>query len=324
MQAIVVERTGGPEVLQLRERPTPAPGPGELCVDVAASGVNFIDIYQRSGLYPMDLPFVAGSEGAGVVRVVGEGVTGVSVGDHVAWASVPGGGYAAQVVVPAARAVPVPDGLDDEAAAALMLQGMTAHYLCESTYPVQPGDDVLLYAAAGGVGLLLTQMCARKGARVIAATSTEEKAELARQAGAEEVIDYTREDVVAQVRRLTDGEGVAVVYDGVGKATFEASLDSLRRRGMLVLFGASSGPVPPFDPQTLNAKGSLFLTRPTLGDHIVDREELTWRAGDVLGAAARGELSVRIGGRYPLAEAGRAHEDLAGRRTTGKLLLIPG
>ncbi|MDQ4007488.1 MAG: quinone oxidoreductase [Actinomycetota bacterium] len=324
MQTVVVERTGGPEVLELQERPAPEAGPGELVVDVAACGVNFIDIYQRSGQYPMDLPFVAGSEGAGVVRSVGEGVTEVTVGDHVAWAGVSGGGYTSQALVPAERAVPVPEGLHDESAAALMLQGMTAHYLCESTYPVQAGDDVLVYAAAGGVGLLLTQMVARKGGRVIATTSSAEKARLAREAGAAEVIDYTEADVAAEVRRLTDGAGVAVVYDGVGRSTFDASLDSLRRRGTLVLFGGASGPVPPVDPQTLNSKGSLYLTRPTLAHYVADRDELRWRASDVLGSAARGELSVRIGARYPLAEAGRAHEDLAGRRTTGKLLLIPG
>ncbi|MDQ4084873.1 MAG: quinone oxidoreductase [Actinomycetota bacterium] len=324
MQAIVVEKTGGPEVLRQQDRPTPEPGPGEVCVDVAACGVNFIDIYQRSGLYPMDLPFIAGSEGAGVVRSVGDGVTDVAVGDHVAWAGVSGAGYTSQALVPAERAVPVPDGLDDESAAALMLQGMTAHYLCESTYPVQRGDDVLVYAAAGGVGLLLTQMVTRRGGRVIATTSSPQKAELARQAGAAEVIDYTRDDIAAEVRRLTGGAGVAVVYDGVGRSTFEASLDSLRPRGMLVLFGGASGPVPPLDPQTLNSKGSLFLTRPKLADHTTDRDELLWRASDVLGWAASGELSVRIGHRYPLTEAPRAHEDLAARRTTGKLLLIPG
>jgi NADPH:quinone reductase len=324
MQAIVVEQTGGPEVLQQQDRPTPEPGPGEVCVDVAACGVNFIDIYQRSGVYPMDLPFVAGSEGAGVVRSVGDGVSDVAVGDHVAWAGVSGGGYTSQALVPAEQAVPVPDGLDDESAAALMLQGMTAHYLCESTYPVRAGDDVLVYAAAGGVGLLLTQMVTRRGGRVIATTSSPAKAELARQAGAAEVIDYTQADIAAEARRLTDGAGVAVVYDGVGRSTFEASLDSLRRRGMLVLFGGSSGPVPAFDPQILNSKGSLFLTRPKLGDYTADRDELLWRAGDVLGWAAGGELSVRIGERYPLAEAARAHDDLAARRTTGKLLLIPG
>ncbi len=323
MQAVVVEQTGGPEVLRVQERPTPDPGPGEVCVDVAACGVNFIDIYQRAGIYPMDTPFIAGSEGAGVVRSVGDGVTEVAVGDHVAWAGVSGGGYVSQALVPAERAVRVPDGLDLETAAALMLQGMTSHYLCESTYPVQQGDDVLLYAGAGGVGLLLTQMVARKGGRVIATTSTAEKAQLAREAGAAEVIDYTEADVAEEVRRLTNGVGAAVVYDGIGRSTFESSLDSLRPRGMLVLFGGASGPVPPFDPQTLNGKGSLFLTRPKLADYTADRDELLWRASDVLGAAARGELSVRIGGRYGLHDAARAHEDLAGRRTTGKLLLLP-
>jgi NADPH2:quinone reductase len=272
----------------------------------------------------MTTPFVAGSEGAGAVRAVGEGVTEVGVGDHVAWAGVSGGGYASQALVPAERAVPVPAGLDDETAAALMLQGMTAHYLCGSAYPVQPGDDVLVHAAAGGVGLLLTQMVVRRGGRVIATTSTAEKAELAREAGAADVIDYTEVDVAEEVKRLTDGAGVAVAYDGVGRSTFETSMQSLRPRGMLVLFGGSSGAVPPVDPQTLNAHGSLYLTRPKLADYTADREELLARSSDVLGWAARGELSVRVGGRYPLAEAARAHEDLAGRRTTGKLLLLPG
>jgi NADPH:quinone reductase len=324
MQAIVVDEQGGPDVLRLRTLPDPEPGAGEVLVDVAAAGVNFIDIYQRSGAYPMSTPYVAGSEGAGVVRAVGDGVRDVAVGDHVAWAMVPGSGYAEQAVVPADRTVPVPDGVTDETAAALMLQGMTAHYLCESTYPVQKGDDVLLHAAAGGVGLLLTQMVSRKGARVIATTSTAQKADLAREAGAADVVDYTESDVAAEVRRLTDGAGVAVAYDGVGADTFDASMDSLRPRGMLVLFGASSGKVSPVDPQTLNSKGSLFLTRPTLADYIAERSELLARAEAVLGSAARGDLSVRIGERYPLADAARAHEDLAGRRTTGKLVLLPG
>jgi len=324
MQAIVVDEQGGPDVLRLRTLPDPEPGAGEVLVDVAAAGVNFIDIYQRSGAYPMSTPYVAGSEGAGVVRAVGDGVRDVAVGDHVAWAMVPGSGYTEQAVVPAERTVPVPDGVTDETAAALMLQGMTAHYLCESTYPVQKGDDVLLHAAAGGVGLLLTQMVSRKGARVIATTSTAQKADLAREAGAADVVDYTESDVAAEVRRLTDGAGVAVAYDGVGADTFDASMDSLRPRGMLVLFGASSGKVSPVDPQTLNSKGSLFLTRPTLADYIAERSELLSRAEAVLGSAARGDLSVRIGERYPLADAARAHEDLAGRRTTGKLVLLPG
>ena len=324
MQAIVVDEQGGPDVLRLRTLPDPEPGAGEVLVDVAAAGVNFIDIYQRSGAYPMSTPYVAGSEGAGVVRAVGDGVRDVAVGDHVAWAMVPGSGYTEQAVVPAERTVPVPDGVTDETAASLMLQGMTAHYLCESTYPVQKGDDVLLHAAAGGVGLLLTQMVSRKGARVIATTSTAQKADLAREAGAADVVDYTESDVAAEVRRLTDGAGVAVAYDGVGADTFDASMDSLRPRGMLVLFGASSGKVSPVDPQTLNSKGSLFLTRPTLADYIAERSELLSRAEAVLGSAARGDLSVRIGERYPLADAARAHEDLAGRRTTGKLVLLPG
>ncbi|MGH8891983.1 MAG: quinone oxidoreductase family protein [Actinomycetes bacterium] len=322
MQAVVVQEPGGSEALTLQERPTPEPGPGQLRVDVAASGVNFIDVYQRSGKYPMTAPFIAGSEGAGVVTAVGPEVTGVSVGDHVAWAMVPGGGYASQVLVPAERTVPVPDAVSDETAAAVMLQGLTANYLTESTFPIQPGDTALVHAAAGGVGLLLTQVVRLKGGRVIATTSTPEKAELAREAGAEHVIGYT--DVASEVRRLTGGRGVDVVYDGVGRSTFEASLDSLRTRGMLVLVGASSGPVPPVDPQILNPKGSLFLTRPTLAHHIADRDELLARASAVLGWVATGQLTVRIGARYPLADAARAHEDLEGRRTTGKSVLIPG
>ena len=324
MQAVIVAEAGGPEVLKVEEQPEPEPGPGEVRVAVAACGVNFIDIYQRSGAYPMSTPFLAGSEGADEVTAVGSGVTDTAVGDHVAWAMVPGGGYATAVIVPAERTVPVPPAVDDETAAAPMLQGMTAHYLCESTYPVRAGDDVLLHAGAGGVGLLLIQLITSKGGRVLATTSTPAKAELARGAGAAEVIAYTETDVAAEVRRLTQGEGVAVVYDGVGKATFTASLDSLRRRGMLVLFGASSGPVDPVDPQTLNQKGSLFLTRPSLPHYIATREELLWRAKSLFDAVAAGRLDVRIGARYSLAEAGRAHEDLAGRRTTGKSLIIPG
>jgi len=323
MRAVVVEQHGGPEVLRVVELDLPLPGPGQVRVDVAASGVNFIDIYERTGAYPRETPFVAGSEGAGTVSSVGLGVAGVSVGDRVAWASVPGAGYAEVVVVPADRVVPVPGGVPDDTAAAVVLQGMTAHYLCESTFPIRSGQTALVHAAAGGVGLLLTQMISDKGARVIGTASSEEKAALAREAGAAEVVDYTSIDVVAEVRRLTDGRGVEVVYDGVGKATFDASLDCLALRGTMVLFGAASGPVPPFDPQVLNRKGSLFLTRPMLAHHIATREELLWRATDVLGQVAAGRLSVRIGGRYPYDRAGRAHEDLAGRRTTGKLLIVP-
>lgn len=323
MRAVVVESTGGPEVLTVREVDQPEPGPGELRVDVAAAGVNFIDVYFRTGAYPMPVPFRLGSEGAGTVSAVGEGVADVAVGDRVAWAMVHGAGYAEQVVLPAARAVPVPDGLDLEVAAAAMLQGMTAHYLSETTYPARAGETALVHAAAGGMGLLLTQMLSAKGVRVIGTTSTEEKERLALAAGAAEVVRYTELDLREEVGRLTDGAGVHVVYDGVGKDTFDADLDVLRPRGYLVLFGASSGKVPPFDPQLLNPKGSLFLTRPTLAHYIATREELLERGGAVLSAATEGRLDVRIGGRYPLEEAGRAHDDLQGRRTTGKLLLIP-
>ena len=322
MRAVVVESTGGPEVLQLRERDTPEPEPGQVRVDVAASGVNFIDVYQRTGKYHRELPFIAGSEGAGVVSAVGPEVSDVAVGDRVAWAMVPTGGYASSVVVPADRVVPVPDEVDLEDAAALMLQGMTAHYLCESTFPIRSGHTALVHAGAGGVGLLLTQMVTAKGARVISTTSTEEKAGLSREAGASDVIDYTSQDVPTEVRRLTDGRGVDVVYDGVGRSTFEGSLDSLAVRGMLVLLGASSGPVPPFDPQLLNPKGSLFLTRPTLAHYVATREDLLERGGAVLDMVGSGALSVRIGGRYRPEEAARAHEDLEGRRTTGKLLIV--
>jgi NADPH2:quinone reductase len=256
------------------------------------------------------------------VSAMGERVDGVSVGDRVAWAMVKGAGYAEQVLLPADRAVPVPDELDDERAAATMLQGMTAHYLTRSTYPVSGGDNVLVHAAAGGMGLLLTQLARAAGARVIGTTSTPEKAELARAAGAFDVLMYDA-DIPAEVRRLTDGEGVAVVYDGVGRTTFDASLDSLRTRGMMVLYGAASGPAPAIDPQVLNKKGSLFLTRPSLAHHIVTREELLWRASEVHDWVRSGQLDVRVGGRYPLADARRAHDDLASRRTTGKLLVIP-
>ena len=322
MRAVVVSRTGGPEVLELQELPDPEPGPGQVLVDVGAAGVNFIDVYQREGRYPLEPPFTAGTEGAGVVRAVGDGVTGVAAGDRVAWAMVNGTGYTSVAAVPADRVVPVPDGVTTEQAAAVLLQGMTAHYLCESTYAVQPGDDVLVHAAAGGTGLLLTQMVARKGGRVLATVSTDDKEVLARGAGAAEVVRYDREDVADRVRELTGGRGVAVVYDGVGRSTFDASLASLRTRGVLVLFGASSGPVPPFDPIRLMG-GSHFLTRPTLAHHAAEREELLLRSGEVLAQVADGTLDVRIGARYALEEAARAHEDLSGRRTTGKSLLIP-
>jgi NADPH2:quinone reductase len=324
VRAVIVEQTGGPEALMVQDRPPVEPGPGEVAVDVAAAGVNFIDIYQRTGVYPTSPPFVSGSEGAGVVRVVGTGVTDVAVGDRVAWAMVSGAGYAEQVVVPAERVVPVPDDVDLESAAAVLLQGMTAHFLCESTYPVQEGQMVLVHAAAGGVGLLLVQMLAAKHAHVIGVVSTPEKAELARRAGAAEVLLSGEHDLVSEVRRITGGRGVDVVYDGVGRATFDASLDCLGARGMMVLFGASSGPVPPLDPQVLNRKGSLYLTRPSLAHYVADRDELLARAADVLDEVARGRLTVRVGGRYSLEDAASAQEDLQARRTTGKLLVVPG
>lgn len=323
MRAVIVERTGGPEVLTLVEQETPEPGAGEVLVDVTAGGVNFIDIYQRSGAYPLPLPFVAGSEGAGTVSALGPDVDGISVGDRVAWAMVPGTGYAEQVVVPAARLVPVPQEVELETAAAAMLQGMTAHYLVNSTFPAQQGQTALVTAAAGGVGLLLCQLLREKGVRVIGTVGSAEKAELARANGADEVVLYRQDDLVETVERLTSDEGVHVVYDGVGQDTFDSGLRLLRPRGTMVLFGAASGPVPPVDPQSLNAGGSLFLTRPSLAHYAADREELLWRAADVLGAIAEGQLSVRVGGRYPLAAAQQAHEDLEGGRTTGKLLLVP-
>lgn len=325
MRAVQVTETGGPEMLRLAELPDPEPGSGQLLVQVAAAGVNYIDTYHRSGAYPLPLPFIPGVEGAGVVLGVGPEVAGIEVGDRVAWAMGPLGSYAEQALVAAERAVPVPEGMDLELAAGSLLQGMTAHYLTVSTYPVQPGDTVLVHAAAGGMGLLLTQLAIARGARVIGTVSTAEKEQLARESGAAEVIRYTETaDLAAEVRRLTDGTGVAVVYDGVGATTFDAGLAALRRRGTLALYGAASGPVPPVDPQRLNSAGSVFLTRPALPDYTATRAELTWRAGEVFQAVHNGSLRVRIGQRYPLAAARRAHEDLQGRRTTGKLLIFPG
>jgi len=323
MRVVVGERLGGPEVLTVAEREAPRPGPGEVVVDVAAAGVNYMDIYQREGIgnYRPEPPFVPGAEGAGTVAAVGEGVTDLGVGDRVAWAG-PGRSYAEQVSLPAKGVVPVPDGISLQVAAAAILQGMTAHYLCTSTYPVREGDVAVVHAAAGGVGLLLTQMVKQRGGVVVGTTSGGAKVELALQAGADHVVGYDRfRDIVGEA---TDGAGAHVVYDGVGKDTFEDSLAALRPRGMMVLYGAASGQVPPFDPQRLNSGGSLFLTRPTLVHYVADRTELRWRAGEVFDWIAKGELEVRIGGTYPLAEAARAQEDLAGRRTTGKLLLLPG
>lgn len=322
MRAIRVEATGGPEVMNATDIAEPEPQHGELLVAVAASGVNFIDTYQRSGIYQMALPFTPGSEGAGTVTAVGPDVTDFAVGDRVAWAMAPGS-YAEQTVVPTANTVRVPDGIDDQSAAAAPLQGMTAHYLVASTYPVQSGDTALVHAAAGGMGLLLTQLIKSRGGRVIGTVSTDEKERLAREAGVDEIIRYTTEDIAERVRALTDGAGVDVVYDGVGQSTFDASLASLRPRGTLALFGAASGPVPPLDPQRLNSAGSVFLTRPSLGHHLRSRAELDWRAGEIFGAVSRGELNLRVGATYPLADAQRAHEDLENRRTTGKLLLLP-
>lgn len=323
MRAIVMNETGGPEVLKLRDDvELGEPGPGQLKVKVDAAGVNFIDTYQRSGIYPVKLPYTPGLEGAGRVLAVGEGVTDVLVGERVAWAMVPGS-YAEEILLDAEKAVPVPGVLSPSVAAASMLQGMTAHFLCHDTWQVKRGDTVLVHAGAGGVGLLLIQMCFRLGARVFTTVSTEEKAVLARRAGATEAILYTQTDFAAEIRRLTEGRGVDVVYDSVGKTTFEKSLDSLRRRGLLVVFGGASGPVPPFDIQELNRKGSLFLTRPTLADHIRDRASLLRRAGDVLMQVSRGELDVRVGATYPLGEAEEAHRALEGRATTGKVLLAP-
>ncbi|HEY1648331.1 MAG TPA: quinone oxidoreductase [Terracidiphilus sp.] len=322
MKAIQIQETGGPEVLQLAELPIPQPGPGQLLIRVEATGVNFIEIYFRKGVYKAALPFTPGSEAAGTVEELGPGVTGFSAGETVASTSVLGS-YAEYALVPAAQLVKIPATLAPEQAAAAMLQGMTAHYLACSTYPLKAGDTALVHAGAGGVGLLLTQIAVRLGARVFTTVSTPAKAELSREAGACEVILYTEQDFEAEIKRLTGGKGVDVVYDSVGKTTFEKSLNCLRPRGLLALFGASSGPVPPFDLIQLSGKGSLFVTRPTLWHHIATRSELEWRAGDVLGWAAKGELKLRTEYIYPLAGAAQAQVDLEGRKTTGKILLVP-
>ncbi len=322
MKAIQIEETGGPEVLRLVELPIPQPGPGQVLIRVEAVGMNFVEIYFRKGTYKAALPFTPGSEAAGTVEELGPGVTGFEAGDAVASTSVLGS-YGEYALVPAAQLVKTPEGLSPEKAAAAMLQGMTAHYLVYSTFPLKAGDRALVHAGAGGVGLLLTQMAARLGARVITTVSTPAKAELSREAGASEVILYTEQDFEAEVKRLTDGRGVDVVYDSVGRTTFEGSLKCLRPRGMLALFGGASGPVPPFDLIRLSSMGSLFVTRPTLWHHIATRAELEWRAGDVLGWAANGELKLRTEHIYPLAEAAQAQMDLEARKTTGKILLEP-
>ena len=322
MKAIQIQATGGPEVLQLAELPIPEPGPGQVLIRVEAAGVNFIEIYFRKGTYKATLPLTLGSEAAGTVESLGPGVKGFEEGDAVASVSVLGS-YAEYALVPAAQLIKVPEGVTPEQAAAAMLQGMTAHYLAYSTFPLKAGDTALVHAGAGGVGLLLTQIAARIGARVITTVSTAEKAELSREAGASDVILYTEQDFEEEVKRLTGGKGVDVVYDSVGKTTFAGSLNCLRPRGLLALFGASSGPVPPFDLIQLSGKGSLFVTRPTLWHYVATRAELEWRAGDVLGWAAKGELKLRTEFIYPLAEAAQAQTDMEGRKTTGKILLEP-
>ena len=322
MRAIQVKKTGGPEALELVEIPVPQPKPNEAVVKVAASGVNFIDVYHREGRYPVALPFVIGQEGAGVVSAVGGEVKSVSAGDRVAWTSVMGS-YAEYAAVPADRLVKVPQGVSEREAAAVMLQGMTAHYLAYTTFPLKRGDTALVHAAAGGVGLLLVQLAHNIGARVIGTVSTEEKAKLAREAGADEIIFYTHSDFESETKGLTGGKGVDVVYDSVGKTTFEKGLNILRPRGMMVLFGGSSGAAPAIDPITLTQKGSLFLTRPSLNHYISTRDDLEMRAGALFGMIAAKKLKLRIEHVYPLQDAQQAHRDLQGRKTTGKLLLIP-
>ena len=323
MKAIQVQKTGGPEVLTLVDLPVPKPKPNEALVKIAASGVNFIDVYFREGRYPATLPFTDGQEASGTVTEVGSEVKTVKVGDRVAYSNVIGT-YAEYAAVPAERLVHVPDKINDQQAAAAMLQGMTAHYLINTTYPLKKGETALIHAAAGGVGQLLVQLAKGIGARVIATAGTEEKAKLAREAGADEVILYTKQDFEAETKRLTDGKGVHVVYDGVGQSTFDKGLNTLRLRGHMVLFGASSGPVAPVDPvKQLMAKGSLTLTRPSLIHYVSTREELEHRAGEVLGMIAAGKLKLRIDHVHKLEEAAEAHRDLEGRKTTGKILLIP-
>lgn len=322
MQAIRIHATGGPEVMRLDELPTPEPGPGQARVKLAAIGVNFIDVYFRKGLYAGALPQVLGREAAGVIDAVGAGVSDVQVGDRVAYSGVPGA-YAEYAVAPVDQLVPVPASVGLDLAAAVLLQGMTAHYLATSTFPLQPGHTALIHAAAGGTGQLLTQIAKRCGARVFATVSTEEKAQLAREAGADDIILYSRDDFEAGVKALTGGKGVDVVYDSVGLTTFDKSLRCLRPRGYMVLFGQSSGPVPPFDPQLLNARGGLFLTRPTLNHYTATREELLWRSSDLFNWIAAGELRVSVDQTFPLAQAAEAHRYLEDRQTKGKVLLVP-
>ena len=321
MRAVRIHQTGGPEVLQVDEVPDPVPAADELLIDVEAIGINFIEIYQREGLYPRPLPCVMGAEAAGTVRSVGSAVTGFKPGDRVVSQSVKGA-YAERAVVPATRAVQIPAGISTKLAAAAWLQGLTAHYLVTTTFPLHHGHRALVHAAAGGVGLMLCQMAKMRGATIYGTASTDAKRKLAHEAGADEMIDYTSVDFAAEVKRLTNGGGVNVVYDSVGKTTFDKSLDCLMRRGMMVLFGASSGPVPAFDPQILNRKGSLFLTRPKLDDYIHVREELESRSRELFSWIERGEVKVRIGAEFPLLEVAEAHRELQARQTTGKVVLI--
>lgn len=322
MKAVCIHQFGGPEVLQYEEVPIPSPGPGQVLVKLAAAGLNYSDVHQRTGHFPNKLPYTMGREGSGTVEAVGPQVTSFKAGEPVAYTGVPGA-YAEYALVPAERLVRMPAGLDVKVGAAAMLQGMTAHYLAYTTYPLKPGDSCLIHAAAGGVGLLLVQMAKECGARVFGTVSTEEKAALAREAGADEAILYTKQDFETEVKRLTNGQGINVVYDSVGKTTFEKSLNCLKPLGYMVLYGGSSGPVAPFDPAILSAKGSLFFTCPSLPHYIADRTSLEKRAGDVLGWIASGKLNIRTEITFPLADVAQAHRSLEGRKTTGKVLLIP-
>lgn len=324
MHAIEVSETGGPEVLRYVDTPQPSPGPGEVLIEAEAIGVNYIDTYFRSGQYPRQLPFILGQETSGTVVDTGEGVEGFTAGDRVVTATA-SGGYAEYATAPASFTASVPDGVPADVAASALLKGLTAHYLLKSVYPVQAGDTVLVHAGAGGVGLILTQWAHLLGARVITTVSTPEKARMSAKAGADEVLSYPddADEFGERIRALTNGAGVAAVYDGVGATTFDASLASLAVRGTLALFGAASGPVPPFDPQRLNAAGSVFLTRPSLAHFVRTGQEFSWRAEELFSAIARGDITVEVGGRYPLADAARAHEDLQGRKTTGSIVLVP-
>lgn len=322
MKAIRVHSNGGPDVLNYEDIPAPTPGAGQALVRVEAAGVNFIDVYQRMGIYQIPMPFTLGQEGGGTVSAVGDGVTAVKPGDRVAWTSILGS-YAEQAVVPADRLVPLPDGITTKQGAAIMLQGMTAHYLSHSTYPLKAGDTCIIHAGAGGVGLLLTQIAKLRGARVLTTVSTPEKAALSRAAGADEVVLYTKDDFEAAAKKMTGGAGVQVVYDSVGKTTFDTSLHSIAPRGMLVLFGQSSGLVPPLDPGLLAKNGSLFLTRPTLVNYIASVDELRQRAKDLFAWVAAGKLTLRLEHDFPLKDTAAAHRALEGRKTTGKVLLIP-